>query len=92
MVSSNTQSKTENSRLKRLPENSHTIMLKFKDKAQRDECVSVQEFKKTIGAIAALVTKYNSTFEVFSWNILSGTSSEIENQEVVSLEEEVKVK
>ncbi len=87
MVPPKIQSKTENSRLKRLPENSHTIMLKFKDKAQRDECVSVQGFKKTIGEIAALVTKYNSTFEVFSWDILSGISSELENQEVVSLEE-----
>jgi len=72
--------KTENSRLKRVPENSHTIMLKFREKNQRDKCVSLSEFKKTIGELAALVTKYNSTFEIFSWNILSGTSIDIDNQ------------
>ena len=76
--------KTENSRLKRVPENSHTIILKFKEKSQRDKCIGLDEFKKAIGELAALVTKYNSTFEIFSWNIISGTSIDLEGQEVIN--------
>lgn len=76
--------KTENSRLKRVPENSHTIILKFRKKSERDKCIFLPEFKKTIGELAALVTKYNSSFEIFSWNILSGTSSDLENQEIIN--------
>ena len=75
---------TQNSRLKRLPENSHTIILRFEDQSQRDECINNPEFIQTVGEIAALVRKYNSTFEIFAWDILSGTSIDIETQEIIS--------
>ena len=75
--------KAESSRLKRLPENSHTIMIKFAKKSHRDECVNLAEFKNIIGELAALVTKYNSTFEIFAWDILSGTSIDIDTPEII---------
>jgi len=71
-------STTQNSRLKRLPENSHSIILKFERQEQRDKCVENSDFIQVLGELAALVRKYNSTFEIYKWNTLTGTKSDLE--------------
>lgn len=81
-------SKPLNSRLKRLPENSHTIILKFENRSQRDNCFFSQEFKKCLGELAVLLAKYNSTFETISWDVLKGTKldRELDEEELIHIE------
>ncbi|MHA1488414.1 MAG: hypothetical protein ACTSRI_02025 [Promethearchaeota archaeon] len=60
------------SRLKRLPENSHTIILKFEKKRNRDDCLNSGEFQKILGELSSLISSYNSKIETIEWDIVTG--------------------
>ena len=69
---SETKPKSVPTRFKRLPKNSHTIILKFGTKKKRDECINSEDFKDVFGEIARLLINYNSSIEVVKWDIISG--------------------
>ena len=51
-------------KLKRLPYNSFTIILKFEDDEKRDECILSERFQKLYGnLITKIATKYNCKIE-----------------------------
>jgi len=67
----NTELKTL-ARYKRLPENSYSIVLKFANKKDRDDCINSKEFKEVYAELATLLINYNSSIELIKWDLLSG--------------------
>ena len=63
-------------RYKRLPENSYSIILKFQNKKDRDDCINSEEFKDIYGDLAKLLINYNSSIELIKWDLLSGKKKE----------------
>jgi len=59
-------------RFKRLPENSYSIILKFKSSDDRDDCINSKEFKEVYAELATLLINYNSSIELIKWDLLSG--------------------
>ena len=43
------------SKLKRLPNNSYTIILKFEEEADKTECLNSKEYKEIIGKLASSI-------------------------------------
>ncbi len=64
------------SRIKRLPENSHTIILKFGKKKKRDECINSVEFQEILGELISILSKYNSKIETILWDNITGSKTE----------------
>ncbi len=62
MSSSNetlSNSKKPNSKLKRLPNNSYTILINFENIEERNECINLKEYKEIISKLKSLGSKYN---------------------------------
>jgi len=59
-------------RFKRLPENSYSIILKFKSSDDRDDCINSQAFREIYAELATLLINYNSSIEIIKWDLLSG--------------------
>ena len=56
------------SKLKRLPYNSYTIIMKFENNEERDECIKSEKFKAVAGKLASkLGTNYNCTIEFLTY-------------------------
>ena len=48
------------SKLKRLPNHSYSIILKFENGDERDECIQSEEFEKIMGQLGSkIIVKYN---------------------------------
>ena len=82
-------SKPKNTRIKRLPEHSHTIIFKFDSKPQREVFEASLEYESFIREITALLATCNSNseFEQISWDVVTGSKTkgkdiEIETQEI----------
>ena len=67
-----TENKLRTNRFKRLPSNSHTIILQFTKQKDRDKCISSDEFKKIYADLATLLINYNSSIEIIKWDSLTG--------------------
>lgn len=52
------------SKLKRLPYNSYSIILKFENGEERDQCIRSEEFKEVFGRLASKIQlKYGCKIE-----------------------------
>ena len=63
---------TTRNKYKRLPENSYSLILRFQNKKDRDDCINSKEFKEIYGRLATLLINYNSSIELIRWDLLSG--------------------
>ncbi len=71
---SKVENKLRTNRFKRLPANSHTIILQFIKQKDRDKCINSEEFKKVYADLATLLINYNSSIEIIKWDSLTGQS------------------
>ena len=69
---SNEENKLRTNRFKRLPSNSHTIILQFNKQKDRNKCISSDEFKQIFAELATLLINYNSSIEIIKWDSLTG--------------------
>ena len=57
------------SKLKRLPNNSYTIILKFENEEDRIECLNSKEYKEILGKLASSIgINYNCKIEYITLN------------------------
>ena len=73
MTDQETKKIIQTNRFKRLPENSHTILLRFTHKKDRDDCINSEDFKKVFGELATLLINYNCSIETIKWDYITGS-------------------
>lgn len=63
---------TKRTNIKRIPENSYTMIFKFENKKERDECLNSEDFQDIYSEIAKLLINYNCRIELIKWDLLLG--------------------